>query len=191
MPAPNENKIQLLHELLQSSEASLNAAKKILAELVGTPAPNGRVKEPPPRMEVDVEGGKIVEGIFDGQNMVGADGKAYSVPPNYASKSKLVEGDTLKLTIAQDGTFMYKQIGPVDRKRIIGKLTRDPATDDYVIQADGKNHKILRASLTYFKVKEGDEVVILVPQNAESTWAAVENVMAAGLPIGQAGVATD
>lgn len=178
MPSPNDNKLQLLRELLESSEASLNAAKKILAELFGAPVPSGRVKELPPR-DADVEGGKVIEGIFDGQNMVGQDGKMYSVPPNYASKSKLVEGDTLKLTIAPDGTFIYKQIGPVDRKRLIGKLVRDESTDEFVIQAEGKKYKILRASLTYFKVKEGDEVVILVPQNAESVWAAVENVMVA------------
>ena len=59
--------------------------------------------------------GKIIEGQFDGQNMIGPDGKVYPVPANYASKSKLVEGDTLKLTIAQDGSFIYKQIGPVER----------------------------------------------------------------------------
>lgn len=176
MPSPNDNKLQLLRELLESSEASLNAAKKILAELFGTPVPNGKVKESS-RLDADVEGGKVIEGIFDGQNMVGQDGKIYSVPPNYASKSKLVEGDTLKLTIAPDGTFIYKQIGPAERKRLIGTLTRDPATDEFVIAADGKNYKILRASLTYFKVKEGDEVVILVPQNADSAYAAVENVM--------------
>ena len=38
---------------------------------------------------------KILEGVFDGQNMVGSDGRQYIVPPNYASKSKLVEGDIL------------------------------------------------------------------------------------------------
>ncbi|MBU4432193.1 hypothetical protein KKD60_02860, partial [Patescibacteria group bacterium] len=39
--------------------------------------------------------GKIVEGVFDGENMIGPDGKQYSIPANYASKSKLVEGDIL------------------------------------------------------------------------------------------------
>ena len=67
--------------------------------------------------------GKIIEGQFDGQNMIGPDGKVYPVPANYASKSKLVEGDTLKLTIAQDGSFIYKQIGPVERKKIIAKIS--------------------------------------------------------------------
>ncbi|MBU1146566.1 hypothetical protein KKD80_03410, partial [Patescibacteria group bacterium] len=41
-------------------------------------------------------GERIMEGVFNGQNMIGADGKEYLVPANYASKSKLVEGDILK-----------------------------------------------------------------------------------------------
>ena len=47
-----------------------------------------------------------MEGVFDGQNMMGPDGKKYPVPANYASKSKLVEGDVLKLTISDDGSFI-------------------------------------------------------------------------------------
>ena len=56
------------------------------------------------------EDGIIVEGVFNGQIMIGPDGKQYSVPANYASKSKLVEGDILKLTIDKDGSFIFKQI---------------------------------------------------------------------------------
>ena len=46
---------------------------------------------------------QIIEGVFDGMQMVGPDGKTYSVPPNYASKSKIVEGDFMKLTITPSG----------------------------------------------------------------------------------------
>ncbi|MDZ7744984.1 MAG: hypothetical protein U5K77_04515 [Candidatus Saccharibacteria bacterium] len=71
--------------------------------------------------------GKVIEGVFDGQNMVGSDGKTYPVPANYASKSKLVQGDILKLTIADDGAFMYKQIGPIPRKQLVGTLSKKTA----------------------------------------------------------------
>src|SRR3989344_680714 len=33
----------------------------------------------------DDEEGKVVEGVFDGESMIGPDGKKYSVPANYAS----------------------------------------------------------------------------------------------------------
>jgi bifunctional DNA-binding transcriptional regulator/antitoxin component of YhaV-PrlF toxin-antitoxin module len=109
--------------------------------------------------------------------MIGPDGKQYSIPANYASKSKLVEGDTLKLTIMSDGSFVYKQIGPVERKRILGTLIKDESTNEFSVLANSKAYKVLLASITYFKGGVGDEVVILVPKERESDWAAVENII--------------
>lgn len=119
---------------------------------------------------------RTIEGVFDGENMIGPDGKQYSVPANYASKSKLVEGDILKLTITGNGTFVYKQIGPIERARVVGVLERS-ATGEYLALADGKRWRLLTASVTYYKGEPGDEVVILVPKNGESKWAAAENIV--------------
>ena len=125
----------------------------------------------------DVSGHKIIEGVFDGQTMVGSDGKVYTVPPNYASKSRLVEGDMLKLTIKPDGSFVFKQIGPIDRTRITAKLAVDASTGDFVA-IDGEDaYKLLTASVTYYRGQPGDGVVILVPKGSGSVWAAVENVV--------------
>lgn len=121
--------------------------------------------------------GKIMEGVFDGQHMVGSDGRQYLVPPNYASKSKLVEGDILKLTIAPNGTFLFKQIGPIERSRVMGILTRDEHTGDWKVVATGKKYNILTASVTFFKGTPGDDAVILVPKSAPSRWAAIENII--------------
>ncbi|MDP3985390.1 MAG: hypothetical protein Q8P82_01380 [bacterium] len=121
--------------------------------------------------------GRIVEGVFDGEYMLGADGKQYTVPANYASKSKLVEGDILKLTITDDGTFVFKQIGPIPRERVIGTLAHDEVTSDYLVLSDSRKWNILLASVTYFRAEPGDQIVILVPKSAPSRWAAVENVI--------------
>lgn len=121
--------------------------------------------------------GKILEGVFDGQHMIGSDGRQYLVPPNYASKSKLVEGDILKLTIAPNGTFLFKQIGPIERQRLMGILTRDDHTGDWKTVANGKKYNVLTASVTFFKGQAGDDCVILVPKSAPSRWSAVENVI--------------
>jgi len=126
----------------------------------------------------DDEEGKVVEGVFDGESMIGPDGKKYSVPANYASKSKLIEGDIMKLTITASGTFVYKQIGPIERARVIGQLEKE-ADGSYNVVADGKRWRVLPASVTYFKGQPGDEVVILVPKVGESRWAAVENIIRA------------
>jgi len=126
--------------------------------------------------EDEEEGGRIVEGVFDGENMIGPDGKQYSVPANYASKSKLIEGDILKLTITPTGTFMYKQIGPIDRARVVGILEQSE-NGNFLAVAGNKKWKVLTASVTYYKGQEGDEVVILVPKASDSNWAAVENIV--------------
>ncbi|PIT93815.1 hypothetical protein COU00_02365 [Candidatus Falkowbacteria bacterium CG10_big_fil_rev_8_21_14_0_10_43_11] len=126
--------------------------------------------------EINEAGEKVLEGVFNGQHMIGPDGKQYSIPPNYASKSKLVEGDILKLTIGANGKFIYKQIGPIERERVIGSLCLNNNGEYFVEQGD-KRWRILTASVTYFKGRPDDEAVILVPKYGESNWAAVENII--------------
>ncbi len=121
--------------------------------------------------------GKIIEGHFDGQNMIGPDGKTYPVPANYASKSKLIEGDTLKLTIAPDGSFIYKQIGPIERKKLIAKLGLE--NGQYIAVVGDNQFRVLYASVTYFKAQPGDEVTIVIPAHGEAQWAAIEAVIGA------------
>ncbi len=126
--------------------------------------------------EQEIVGGRIVEGVFDGEKMIGPDGKQYSVPANYASKSKLVEGDIMKLTITPGGTFVYKQIGPIERTRLIGRLELEGG-GSYSVNVNGRKLHVLTASVTFFKGQAGDEVVVLVPKEGDSGWAAVENIV--------------
>ncbi len=123
-----------------------------------------------------MEGERVVEGVFDGQNMQGNDGEEYPVPPNYASKSKLVEGDVLKLTISIDGALVYKQINPIDRKRVVGTLVVDEL-GNFGVKTPETTYKLLLASITFYKAQEGDEVTILVPEHGEAQWGAVEHVI--------------
>lgn len=122
------------------------------------------------------EEGKIIEGVFDGENMIGSEGKQYSIPANYASKSKLVEGDILKLTITAKGTFVYKQISPIERMRVVGRLERE-SDGNYYASADGKRWRVLTASITYFKGEPGDEIIVLIPKTGGSKWGAVDNII--------------
>lgn len=175
------NKLEIAKQYLESAQTSINEARELLRDLLGERPPITMTEKAREfGSEVVEAGAKVIEGMFDGQNMVGPDGKRYSVPANYASKSKLVEGDKLKLTISMDGAFVYKQIGPIDRQRLIGTLVRDELTDEYRVLAGGKSFRVLLASITYFKGEVGDEVVILVPKEGESKWAAVENVIKGG-----------
>lgn len=163
-----EKQVKRLRSLIAEAETNLAAAKELLISVVGDD--DMAVK---PRSGQDNVAGKVIEGVFDGQVMMGPDGKSYPVPANYASKSKLVEGDTLKLTIADDGSFLYKQIGPVPRRQIIGTLVQHDGA--YYVEANGKEYRILLASVTYFHLTVGDQVTIIVSEdNPDTTWAAVE-----------------
>ncbi|MBI5404770.1 MAG: hypothetical protein HY976_00940 [Candidatus Kerfeldbacteria bacterium] len=187
----SESEIQNIKNLIMSAESALREARELLSVMLGEQAPlTSSVDEARATGTVVAsDDGKVIEGIFDGQNMAGPDGKMYSVPANYASKSKLVEGDRLKLTITNDGAFIYKQIGPIDRQRLIGILAKDEASNEFRVLAGERSYRVLLASVTYFKGDPGDEVVILVPKGKPSRWAAVENIIkpsspaAASLPV--------
>ena len=161
-----EKQIKRLRSLIQDAEMNLAAANELLISIVG----DDQKVVPISRDETL---GKIIEGVFDGQNMVGSDGKTYPVPANYASKSKLVQGDILKLTIADDGTFMYKQIGPIPRKQVVGTLKLE--NGHYFVDVAGKSYRVLLASVTYFKAKPGDQVSVNLPEDdSAAEWAALE-----------------
>ena len=162
-------KIESLRKTIQDAEKTIQSAKATLLKLEGgnnTPAKDFS-------NESDEE--NIFYGTFDGQIMIGDDGKQYPVPANYASKSKVVEGDMLKLTI-DNGNFLYKQVGPIERKNLIGIAGQDES-GNYFVMAEGTPYKILLASVTYFKISPGDEVVITIPAEGRTTWAAIENVL--------------
>ncbi len=173
--------LALALQMIDAAEKNIQSAKQLLKEMMGGPvtkASLAQFAEKAGSLSVS-EGGKVIEGVFDGQNMIGPDKKQYPVPANYASKSKLIEGDVLKLTIADDGSFIYKQIGPMERKKMLGMLLVDEK-GDFKVLAEGKPYKVLLASLTYFKAEAGDEVTIVVPETGVAEWAAVENVIKKG-----------
>src|SRR5262245_39908864 len=114
----NLSNLSLIAQMIDSAEKNIQSARQLLRELMGGKMETSTDLGKRAQTLSISEGGKIIEGVFDGQNMMGPDGKQYPVPANYASKSKLVEGDVLKLTIADDGSFIYKQIGPIERRKV-------------------------------------------------------------------------
>jgi len=175
-----DKKVLELKSLVEGAELSLQQARKILETLTGDEGAMLSEQAKHVGSMTTSQDGQVIEGLFDGQNMLGPDGKRYSVPANYASKSKLVEGDGLKLTIMPDGSFVYKQINLLERDRLVGILAIDEKTDEYRVVANGKSYKVLTASITYYKGESGNSVTILVPKGKETSWAAVENVFKAG-----------
>ena len=160
-----------------------NDLNKVLLDLdiaLGAKMPDASLKARSEGLETEVGDVRVVEGVFDGQGMIGPDGKKYSIPANYASKSKLIEGDMLKLTIQGDGTFVFKQIGPIERDRLVGVLAFDEQEKQFFGVVDNKSYMLLTAAVTYYKGETGDEVILLVPEKGDSKWAAVENIVKKG-----------
>jgi hypothetical protein len=173
------SKLALIKEMIESAESNLRSAKQLVNEMAGTSSKGiytrlAQELSPSSHDEDDGET-KVVEGVFNGETMLTKDKKEYPVPANYASKSKLVPGDVLKLTIKEDGSFLYKQIGPVERKRVIGTLTYEDG--QYKVIASAKAYKVLLASVTYFKAEVGDKTTLVIPAVEDSEWGSIENVL--------------
>lgn len=123
---------------------------------------------------------KEILGYFNGQNMVGEDGKVYPVTPNYASKSRLVEGDGLKLTITDEGQFLYKKVRTVPRKVVIAKVLEEDGKLIFLDQKSSMKYRVLLATINFFQPKVGDEAVLIVPKEETAGyggWAAVEGLI--------------
>lgn len=159
--------LDIINSLLTSAERQIASAREIL---FGKKAAN-KAKS----LIMSKDGEESIEGVFDGEQMVDATGKYYPVAVNYASKSKLIPGDILKLTIGTDGTFLFKQIGPVARKKTVATL--DNENEQYYAKFKDHKYKVLTASITYFKAQPGDKLTIIIPQDSDSEYAAVENVV--------------
>lgn len=175
----NEKNIRAIKDFIISAEKSIKNAKRLLKEIMDEEG----IKSDD--LNIDTAGLnsyseedlKIVEGVFTWEEMFGSDGNKYPVPANYASKSKLVQGDKLKMTVDPTGRMTYKQIEPIERESKIGLIAKDWVRFQAII--DGKSYNLLTASVTHFKAKVGDKVTVLVPKGKEATYAAVDIIVPA------------
>ena len=176
-----KKRIAAIRDFIDSSEKSLKNAKKLLSEILKEESIDLSSD-----LDLDTKGlssyesgeSKIVEWVFTGEDMLGVDNNKYVVPVNYASKSKLVQWDRMKLTIEGSGKMLYKQIKQIDRETKVGLLTQDKGR--YQVVAEGVSYDVLTAAVTHFKCEIGDNVTILIPAGKEATFGAIEAVMPKG-----------
>jgi hypothetical protein len=161
----DDGDLKKIKQLLDNAENQIRQTKSILF--------GSEIKKNAKDLDISEE--NVIEGVFDGENMIASNEKKYPVPANYASKSKLIPGDILKLTILPDGGFLFKQIGPTERKKIVGEL-EEISDGKFMVNSEGKQYRVLLASVTYFKAESGDKLTIIVPEKENSEWAAVENL---------------
>lgn len=161
-----QDKLALIRQSLAAAESSIKTAKQLLSELE-----TGGIK--PSAKDLPGE-----TGIFDGTNMVTTKGEIHPIPANYASKSLLVTGDTLKL-VDEDGEKRFKQIEHVKRHKTTGILHKKDGKFK-VITPEG-SYNVLGASIEHFKGDVGDEVTLQLPAgNLTCAFGAVESIKKAG-----------
>ena len=162
MSKKERKKIQNIHQALSAAVSSIHLAKKLLNELEAGQEEDTR--ELPGEF-----------GIFDGHCMVTEEGEKYQVPENYASKSELVYGDSLKM-MDREGKNYFKQVERVKRQEIKGVLAKKDG-DWHLIDSRG-SFEVLPAAVSYYDGEEGDEALGIIPQdNPRAPFAALKSVV--------------
>lgn len=172
MPELTTNQIEAISKALGSLEDQMQQLKNAL-QAVGISAEMGIV------------------GVYEGETMVTAEGQVHPVPANYASKTMLVSGDTLRLMLGRDGgQSKYKQIGKVDRAKAEGLLVKKDGK--FEVLTDQGSFKILAAAAKYHELEPGDTVLIqFATQHSRGSWAAVERVVKRVVELGAKKVAPE
>jgi hypothetical protein len=157
--------LQFISQNLAEAQNKINDAKALLKELelsLASILPSSR----------DLPG---ITGKFDGTYLVTDDGKKIQVPENYAGKSKLVYGDTLKMIDEADGSHTFKQIERVSRTTLTGILVKKDGK--FVAVTSDGSHALLPAAVSFQHGVENDEVKVIVPEDARNCcFAALDEI---------------
>lgn len=174
----NKKAIIAIRDFIISAEKSIKNAKKILKDILDENNIN---------LETEINlntkwlnsynswNSKIIEWIFTWEEMLWSDWSSYPVPVNYASKSKMVQWDKLKLTIEVNWRMLYKQISPIDREIKTGLLIKEK--EKYQVISNWKTYNVLTAAVTHFKWNIWDTLSILIPLWKEATFAAIDSII--------------
>lgn len=167
------SRLEHIRGALASAENSIKLAKQLLAEMEGGIPERPSHHQPAPAPAVTTERPGVV-GVYDGEKMTTAQGETYIIPGNYASKSLLVVGDTLKM-YEENGDKRFKQIEHVKRHKTTGLLLKKDGKFR-AITPEG-SYKVLIESINHFNGEVGDEVILHLPAgNLTSPYAAIETI---------------
>lgn len=171
----NESQIKAIRDAVLAAENSLRTAKHLLTEMLGGDTKSHFQTSTDGLSQYTEDENTIVEGVFTGESMLGADGNTYPVPQNYASKSLLVQGSRLKAIIHTNGKITYKIIEEIPYETLLGIVTK--SGERYQITTDTKSYNVLMAAITFHKCSLGDTVSIRIPKGKNATFAVIENLV--------------
>lgn len=168
---PNIDKLAELEKRIEKLEKAVfsdnNSSKKTKK--------NNDKKSSKPEVQDEFASTPGIEGIFDGFFMTAADGNKIEVPANYAAKSRLVYGDTLKC-IDVNGEQKFKNIKKVSRKKVQGMLSKKE--DEIYVLTEFGAHKISSNAIEHNELKVGDLVEVFLPEeNPQAPYAAFDKLI--------------
>lgn len=174
----NKKTIIAIRDFIISAEKSIKNAKKLLKDVLEE---NNLSLDD--KINLDTSwlhnykswDSKIIEWVFTWEDMLWSDWNKYPIPVNYASKSKMVQWDKLKLTIEESWKMLYKQISPIERDTKTWLLTKEK--EKFQVIADWKTYDVLTAAVTHFKWEIWDTITIIVPRWREATFAAIDIIV--------------
>ena len=121
-----------------------------------------------------------IVGIFDGVHLTDTNGNKYDVPANYAAKSRLVYGDTIKM-IEEDGAPIFKQIQKVERKKTEGVLSKKEGK--WVVLTDTGSYRVSDVAVDFNQGQMNDEVIVFIPAtNLNAPYATLDRLVKPRLP---------
>ena len=174
----NKKAILAIRDFIVASEKSLKSAKKLLTDL-------SKDNNIDLTSEVNLstswlhsysdEDNKIVEWVFTWEEMLWSDWNKYPIPVNYASKSKMVQWDKLKLTVDWAWRMTYKQIAPIEREIKSGLVTQDKGK--FQVVCESNTYDLLTAAVTHSKAEIWDTISVLLPKGKQASFAAIDSVL--------------
>jgi len=174
----NLKAILAIKDFITTSEKSLKSAKKLLIDL----AKENNIDF---TKEINLkttwlhsyedEDNKIIEWVFTWEDMLGSNRMKYPVPVNYASKSKMVQWDRLKLIIDSSWKMTYKQISPIEREIKTGLIVKDKWK--FQVICDENTYDLLTAAVTHFKAEIWDTITVLLPKGKDASFAAIDSLL--------------
>ncbi|MFZ5425245.1 MAG: hypothetical protein ACOZAO_05600 [Patescibacteria group bacterium] len=130
-----------------------------------------------------------VMGVFDGFNMITEDGQKYEVNPNYAAKSMLAYGDTLKM-IEDGGKKLFKQVEKIDRKILEGVVSKKDG--QWHVLTDAGSYVISEAAASFNDLEVNNKVRVEVPaNNLKAPFATLDSVVKDEKSVAPSKTATD
>ena len=165
----NKKNIDLIRQALGAAESSIKLAKQLLNDFESE-----KVGSSSTQSSESTKNLPGITGSFDGENMVTPSGETFPVPANYASKSMLVVGDTLKM-VEEGKEKRFKQIEHVKRYRTTGIVTKKDGKWK-AITPEG-SYKVLPVTVEHLGADVGSEVLLHLPaNNLTVAYAAIESI---------------